>query len=116
MADEFSDITIRCNQCEENFIWTAKEQAFFKERGLENKPSRCIDCRKQRRKQLKDEKKLMDIRCVDCGVQSTSRFFETNNKPIYCPNCFDKLKKSDLEKDGLSKKIDQKPKNETTKT
>ncbi len=109
MAEEFSDMTIRCNECAENFIWTAKEQAFFKERGLHNKPTRCIDCRKQRRKQLKDEKKLMDIRCVDCGTQSTSRFFEINNKPMYCPECFEELKKSVSQKDELSKKIEQKP-------
>ena len=107
METEFKDITIRCGECGENFIWTAQEQAFFKERGLENQPTRCIDCRKKRRKQLKEEKKIMDIKCAKCGLSSTARFFETNDKPMYCPECFEKLKKSASEGE-ISKEEEQK--------
>jgi hypothetical protein len=69
-----------------------KEQEFFKERGLKNKPTRCTSCRRKRRDTLKADKKIMDIQCAKCGLRSTSKYFDTENKPMYCPDCYDKMK------------------------
>ena len=39
------DKTIKCVDCQEDFIFTAKEQEFYKEKGFENEPKRCPSCR-----------------------------------------------------------------------
>jgi hypothetical protein len=53
------DKTITCKDCGNDFIWTAGEQAFYKEKGLDSEPQRCPDCRKARKaaKYNRDNKK-----------------------------------------------------------
>ena len=43
---EPKDITIKCKKCENDFIWTIKDQEFYKEKGF-FRPSYCKDCRKK---------------------------------------------------------------------
>lgn len=45
MADE----TIKCLACKTDFVWSEREQQFFKNQGLTNKPKRCAPCRQKRR-------------------------------------------------------------------
>lgn len=45
------DKTIVCKDCGKEFIFTAGEQEFFKEKGFENDPVRCPECRKARKSQ-----------------------------------------------------------------
>jgi hypothetical protein len=45
----FSDQFIRCVECTSDFIWTEREQQFFKEKGFKNPPKRCRGCRGQAR-------------------------------------------------------------------
>ena len=40
------DITIKCKKCEEDFVWTVRDQEFYKEKGF-FKPSICKNCRKR---------------------------------------------------------------------
>lgn len=44
-----SDKTIICKDCNKEFIFTEGEQAFYEEKGFENEPVRCPDCRKKRK-------------------------------------------------------------------
>jgi len=46
---EFQDKKKTCTDCGKEFIFTAGEQAFYKERGLENEPKRCKECRDKRK-------------------------------------------------------------------
>lgn len=46
---EFKDQTIVCSDCSSNFIFSAGEQEFFKEKGLSNMPKRCPNCRKAKK-------------------------------------------------------------------
>lgn len=46
---EFQDKKKTCTGCGKEFIFTAGEQAFYKERGLENEPKRCKECRDKRK-------------------------------------------------------------------
>ncbi len=46
---EFEDKTLVCKDCNQEFIFTKGEQAFYKEKGLENEPKRCKDCRQKRK-------------------------------------------------------------------
>ncbi len=43
----FTDKIIQCKICGEEFIWTAGEQRFYADRGL-NEPKRCSICRQRR--------------------------------------------------------------------
>lgn len=43
---EMKDITIKCKKCENDFVWTVRDQEFYKEKGF-FKPSYCKECRKK---------------------------------------------------------------------
>ena len=45
------DRTLVCKDCGKEFIFTVGEQEFYKEKGFENDPVRCPDCRRARKKQ-----------------------------------------------------------------
>ena len=45
----FSDKTLTCKDCGQEFIWTSGEQEFYQSRGLVNEPGRCPSCRAARR-------------------------------------------------------------------
>ena len=52
---EFTDKTIICKECGKEFVFSAKEQEFYKQKGLEHELKRCKDCR-QKKKALFEEK------------------------------------------------------------
>ena len=43
-----ADKTIVCKDCGKEFVFTEGEQAFYKEKGFENDPVRCPECRNAR--------------------------------------------------------------------
>ena len=45
------DKTIVCKDCGKEFIFTGGEPAFYKEKGFENEPVSCPDCRRARQPQ-----------------------------------------------------------------
>ena len=46
-----ADKTINCKDCGKEFVFTEGEQEFYKEKGFENEPQRCPDCRRARKQQ-----------------------------------------------------------------
>jgi len=46
-----ADRTLTCKDCGAEFIFTEGEQEFYKEKGFENEPQRCPDCRRARKQQ-----------------------------------------------------------------
>ncbi|RCX16585.1 putative zinc ribbon protein [Anaerobacterium chartisolvens] len=46
-----ADKTLVCKDCGAEFIFTEGEQAFYQEKGFENEPQRCRDCRKAKKQQ-----------------------------------------------------------------
>lgn len=46
-----SDKNMNCKDCGGEFVFTEGEQAFYKEKGFDNEPTRCPDCRKARKNQ-----------------------------------------------------------------
>ena len=47
--EEFKDKTLVCQDCGQEFVFTAGEQAFYAEKGFQNEPKRCKDCRMAKR-------------------------------------------------------------------
>jgi DNA-directed RNA polymerase subunit RPC12/RpoP len=48
---DMADRTIVCKDCGKEFVFTEGEQEFYKEKGFENDPVRCPECRKARKSQ-----------------------------------------------------------------
>ncbi|HEY5465692.1 MAG TPA: zinc-ribbon domain-containing protein [Clostridia bacterium] len=46
-----TDKTIVCKDCGSTFTFTVGEQEFYKEKGFDNEPTRCPDCRRARKQQ-----------------------------------------------------------------
>ena len=42
-------MTLICKDCGSEFVFSAGEQAFYAEKGFENKPVRCANCRRARK-------------------------------------------------------------------
>ena len=51
-----ADKTIVCKDCGKEFIFTEGEQAFYKEKGFDNEPVRCVECRRARKAQQNNRK------------------------------------------------------------
>ena len=45
------DKTLQCKDCGAEFVFTVGEQNFYKEKGFENEPQRCPECRRARKMQ-----------------------------------------------------------------
>ena len=89
---EFEDKTLTCKECGNNFVFSADEQAFFQKKGFEHDPARCPDCRKKKRQSLEKEK--IEIKCAKCGKTAKVLLDIKQNIPIYCRECFEKLRES----------------------
>ena len=50
-----ADRTLVCRDCNSEFVFTEGEQEFYKEKGFENDPVRCPDCRKARKSQRRND-------------------------------------------------------------
>ncbi|MFN2462792.1 MAG: zinc-ribbon domain containing protein [Candidatus Dormibacteria bacterium] len=86
------DMTLRCRDCAADFIWTAGEQTFFEEKGLQNQPQRCPNCRRQRRSGVSAGRAMFDVVCADCGKPTQVPFEPRESRPVYCTNCFERAR------------------------
>lgn len=48
---KMADKNLTCKDCGAEFVFTEGEQEFYKEKGFENEPQRCPDCRRARKAQ-----------------------------------------------------------------
>jgi len=46
-----ADKVLMCKDCDSEFVFTEGEQEFYKEKGFENEPQRCPDCRRAKKAQ-----------------------------------------------------------------
>ncbi|MDR1440452.1 MAG: zinc-ribbon domain containing protein [Clostridiales bacterium] len=87
----FEDRTLVCRDCGQEFIFTAGEQEFFSERGFQNEPTRCKDCRDARRSgagEGRGRREMYDAVCAACGKETKVPFKPRLDKPVYCSECF----------------------------
>ncbi|PZR59579.1 MAG: zinc-binding protein [Candidatus Meridianibacter frigidus] len=89
----YTDETLTCTQCGNEFTFTAGEQEFFAARGYANKPSRCKDCRGARRSpNATQAREMHPVTCAQCNKQTEVPFLPRNDKPVYCRECFQKMR------------------------
>src|SRR5262245_8232801 len=102
----FVDKPIRCVSCGEDFMFTAGEQEFYKNRGLEHEPTRCKNCREARKASRGDgygsssgfsggdrsgdrgEREMHVVTCSDCGTETRVPFLPSSGRPVYCRDCY----------------------------
>lgn len=46
---EYKDKTIKCVDCGCEFVFTARDQEFYQEKGFTNEPKRCKSCRDKKK-------------------------------------------------------------------
>lgn len=89
----YQDKTLTCRDCGNEFVFSASEQAFFAEKGFQNKPSRCTACRAARRAQnggntASAPRQMYDVTCAECGQPTQVPFMPRGDRPVYCRDCF----------------------------
>ena len=57
-----ADKVLTCKDCGAEFTFTESEQAFYKEKGFDNDPVRCPECRKARKQQRNNHSSYRDNR------------------------------------------------------
>jgi len=86
---DLEDKTLVCKDCGNKFIWTAGEQKFFLDKGLQNIPKRCKVCTSKYKDQLREKHPMWWIKCKGCG-KKTEVSFEPKSEEVYCEPCFQK--------------------------
>ena len=71
------DKTLVCKDCGNEFVFTTGEQEFYKEKGFENEPVRCPDCRRARKQQNKTDIEI--IKKINRDLYSGQRIYKDNN-------------------------------------
>ena len=104
----FADKTLTCRDCGQSFSFTVGEQEFFASRGFTNEPSRCPECRAERKASRGSggyssggyssggsggygrEREMFSATCSSCGNEARVPFQPRGDKPVYCSDCFSK--------------------------
>ncbi|GAC1649737.1 MAG: zinc-ribbon domain containing protein [Herpetosiphon sp.] len=108
----FADKTLTCRDCNSPFTFTAGEQEFYAQRGFENEPIRCADCRQARKQSrnsgsrggyesggyggggggggsyAREPREMHTTTCSSCGKPAEVPFVPRGDKPVYCSDCF----------------------------
>lgn len=90
----YQDKVLVCQECGKEFIWTAGEQEFFAEKGFVNEPKRCPQCRAARKNGGKPQREMYDAVCASCGKPCKVPFKPTEGRPVYCSDCFAKMREN----------------------
>ena len=88
----FEDKTLTCKECGTDFVFTAGEQEFYAEIGVENEPQRCKACRDARKNAGRGPREFFVGVCANCGGEAKVPFQPSGDRPIYCSNCFNTIK------------------------
>ena len=94
----YEDRNLTCVECNSEFVFSADDQQFHSERGYQE-PKRCPSCRQARRGGgggggYGGSRQMHDATCADCGSACQVPFMPTQDRPVYCSDCFSKHKPS----------------------
>ena len=92
------DKTLTCNDCGQEFTFTASEQEFFAQKGFST-PVRCPACRAARKAAREGgsssygggyggERQMYAVVCAQCGKNTEVPFQPRGDRPVYCSDCF----------------------------
>ncbi|HEX6127705.1 MAG TPA: CxxC-x17-CxxC domain-containing protein [Candidatus Limnocylindria bacterium] len=102
----YSDKTLTCADCNQEFAFSASEQQFYADRQF-SEPRRCPACRAVRKASRGDtgggsyagngggysgggygQREMYTATCDGCGGEARVPFQPSGSKPVYCSACF----------------------------
>ncbi|MCH7522751.1 MAG: zinc-ribbon domain containing protein [Chloroflexi bacterium] len=98
----YEDRNLTCVECNSEFVFSADDQQFHAEREYQD-PKRCPSCRQAKRAGGGGggggyggggSRQMHDAVCADCGSACQVPFMPTQDRPVYCSDCFSKHKPS----------------------
>ena len=96
----YVDKTIQCADCGTNFTFSAEEQEFFASKGYANEPKRCPSCRQSRKAECygnsgyRPQRRMFPVVCAQCGKDTEVPFEPREDRPVYCSDCYNKIRPS----------------------
>jgi len=110
----YEDKVIVCEDCGTEFVHSGEDQGRYAERGFTSDPKRCRDCRVKRKARQdggggggvggrggpgrggggggggggRPQRESFDAVCANCSVQTTVPFKPTQDRPVYCRDCY----------------------------
>jgi len=96
----FQDKSLQCSDCGATFIFSVEEQELFQSKGYVNEPKRCPECRQARRsarygnRGYSSKRQMFPAVCAECGKDTEVPFEPREGKPVYCSDCYRKMKPS----------------------
>ena len=94
----YEDRTLSCAECNSEFVFSADDQEFHSERGYQD-PKRCPSCRQAKRAggyggggARGGPRQMYDAVCATCGSACQVPFRPSQDRPVYCSDCFSKDK------------------------
>lgn len=107
----FQDRNLVCSDCNSSFVFSAQEQEMYYERRYANAPKRCPACRQARKTRQAAEtantfgansfgartynpapRQMFPAVCSECGKATTVPFEPKLDRPVYCLDCYRKVK------------------------
>jgi CxxC-x17-CxxC domain-containing protein len=85
---EHIDRVLKCHDCGSEFIFTAGEQLFFRDKAFKNDPKHCKACKAKRVRGGSRVRPETRTNCSQCGEATTVPFKPTQNRPVLCRSCF----------------------------
>lgn len=85
------DKTLVCRDCGKEFVWTVGEQEFYQQKGFDQAPTRCPDCRRKHKAQKsgdRGERAMHPAVCSKCGKDTMVPFVPRGDKPVLCNDCY----------------------------
>jgi CxxC-x17-CxxC domain-containing protein len=103
----FQDKSIQCSDCGTTFTFSAGEQEQFASRGYTNEPKRCPSCRQERKARqygnsgnsygndsYRPRRQMFPTVCSECGKETEVPFEPREGRPVYCSDCYRKVRVS----------------------
>ena len=91
----YEDKNLTCQDCGSTFVFSADDQSYHAEKGYQNEPKRCPDCRSARRSgggggYGGGAREMHPAVCAQCGKDTEVPFRPSGDRPVYCSDCFSK--------------------------
>jgi len=88
-----ADKELLCKDCGKTFLFTEREQDFYKEKNFENEPQRCPKCRAAKKQQRRGgygnaPREMFPVTCSSCGKETSVPFKPNGEKPVFCKECY----------------------------
>ena len=98
----YEDKVLVCRDCGQEFVFSAREQEFYAEKGFQNEPGRCPSCRQARKQSSSNRnsggyarapRQMYPAVCASCGAETEVPFQPSGEKPVYCRDCYQAMRR-----------------------